>query len=1303
MATLVLAAAGKALGAAFLGSTGAILGQAAGALAGHALDQRLFGQTRTIEGRRLSDLSVQFSAEGAPLPLVYGRVRLAGQVIWATRFEEEVREETSGGKGGGGGGTRVRSYRYHASFAVALCQGPISHVGAIWADGKPLELTGVTWRLYKGEAGQPPDPLIAALQEATPAYRGTAYAVFERLPLEEFGDRLPQLTFEVVRAVEPLEEMVRAVTIIPGAGEFVYEPAEVTWTVRPGVSERANRHVSHAPSNWTASLDELQALCPNLEQVALVTAWFGDDLRAGHCTLRPKVETRGRQTRGATWAVAGLSGAVAEEVSRHEGLPAYGGTPSDASVVRAIRDLKARGLKVALYPFLLMDVPPGNGRPDPYGGAEQAPHPWRGRITGALAPGLDGSPDGTVAAGAEIAAFAGTAHAGQFSPSGDGVSYSGPGEWSYRRFVLHHAALAKAAGGVDAFLIGSEMRGLTRLCDAPGSFPFVEVLRQLAGQVRTLLPEAAITYAADWSEYGAYQREGGELRFPLDPLWADPQIDAVGIDAYFPLADQREDGDPDGHGDPYDIAALAGAVVGGEDHDWYYASEADRRAGQRSPISDGAHGKPWVYRAKDLKGWWSNPHVERVGGAEVGAPTVWVPQSKPIWLTELGVPAISRGANQPNVFFDAKSSESAWPRFSDGGRDDLIQRRALEAVIGRWSGWHPELASGDNPVSPLYGGPMVDPARIHLWAWDARPFPAFPTATDLWADGTNWRAGHWLNGRLGGLSLAGLVRAIAADFGLPSDLIRLGGLTGTLDGIALAGPVAPRDVLAPLIEAHGALAVDRGDALALLPAWSPAITELDAGAILAGDDTRPALSLRRSEMAELPAEVRIAARDATREHRRFVVSSRRIEGHGARVEELDLGATLDPALAAGLADRLLLRRWNEREEARLALPPGRLEPEPGDVVRLLADPLLGREEALDIRIDGVEEAQGRRLTGRVVRRPPPSAARAIGGEARPRSITATAGGVEAVILDLPPLPGDSAPQAPRLAVFGAPWPGAVDVYRWRDGLSPVRHARAESPALIGTLVNELPPGPVAVWDRGSRPVVEISGGTLSSASEEAVLSGANALAVLGGAGGLEVLQFAGSELVGPRRYRLSMLLRGQQGTEEAAGAPTPAGSRVVLIDDALLPLPLTLDEIGIGFFYAALPAGHALYSLARIDLSHTATARGLMPFAPVHGRARRLAGGEVRFEWIRRTRIGGDGWREGDVPLSEEREEYLAELLDAGGIARWSASVTSPLATLTAAQETAAFGGPQTLFRLRVRQLSASVGPGLAGLFELHP
>ncbi len=186
MATLVLSAAGQALGGAFGGALGAVLGQAAGAVAGTLIDQSLFGggSGRTVEGRRLADLDVQSSTEGASIPFVYGRVRLSGQVIWATRFEEVVSEERQGGKGGGGQKTTVRSYRYFGNFAVALCQGPIHHIGRVWADGKLLDLGQVTMRVYHGTADQLPDPLIAAKQGETPAYRNVAYAVFERLALE---------------------------------------------------------------------------------------------------------------------------------------------------------------------------------------------------------------------------------------------------------------------------------------------------------------------------------------------------------------------------------------------------------------------------------------------------------------------------------------------------------------------------------------------------------------------------------------------------------------------------------------------------------------------------------------------------------------------------------------------------------------------------------------------------------------------------------------------------------------------------------------------------------------------------------------------------------------------------------------------------------------------------------------------------------------------------------------------------------------------------------------------------------------
>ena len=107
---------------------------------------------------------------------------------------------------------------------------------------------------------------------------------------------------------------------------------------------------------------------------------------------------------------------------------------------------------------------------------------------------------------------------------------------------------------------------------------------------------------------------------------------------------------------------------------------AGRRSGRRSPTAP--HGKPWVFRTKDLRGWWENQHFNRPGGVESGAPTAWVPQSKPIVFTEAGCPAVDRGTNQPNVFFDPKSSESFLPHFSRGWRDDADPARLHRGDLG---------------------------------------------------------------------------------------------------------------------------------------------------------------------------------------------------------------------------------------------------------------------------------------------------------------------------------------------------------------------------------------------------------------------------------------------------------------------------------------------------------------------------------------------------------------------------------------------------------------------------------------------
>ena len=76
--------------------------------------------------------------------------------------------------------------------------------------------------------------------------------------------------------------------------------------------------------------------------------------------------------------------------------------------------------------------------------------------------------------------------------------------------VLHYADVSVKAGGVDAFLIGSELRGLTGLCDDNGAFPFVEALVRLARDVRAVVGRATkLTYAADWSEYFGHQPDDG--------------------------------------------------------------------------------------------------------------------------------------------------------------------------------------------------------------------------------------------------------------------------------------------------------------------------------------------------------------------------------------------------------------------------------------------------------------------------------------------------------------------------------------------------------------------------------------------------------------------------------------------------------------------------------------------------------------------------------------------------------------------------------------------------------------------------
>ena len=349
MATLVLQTAGEAVGSALGGPIGGMIGRVVGAASGAALDDGLFGGgagPRFVEGPRLTELGGLASTEGAPVPRVYGRARIGGTLIWATRPLEvantTVERTASGSKGGAGGRKTVRTaYSTYANVAVGLCAGEIALVRRIWADGTELDLTTLNLRVHTGSASQAADPLIVAKEGAddAPAYRGLAYVVFERLPLAAFGNRIPQFAFEVIRPVQGLGERIRAVCLIPGSTEFGLDPLAVSEDVGFGSTKPANRFQFQGASDVIASLDALQALCPRLARVSVVASWFGDDLRAGHCTVTPRVDAAAKVTTGEPWAVAGRTRATAAPVSRSGDSAAYGGTPSDAGLGRLVAEL----------------------------------------------------------------------------------------------------------------------------------------------------------------------------------------------------------------------------------------------------------------------------------------------------------------------------------------------------------------------------------------------------------------------------------------------------------------------------------------------------------------------------------------------------------------------------------------------------------------------------------------------------------------------------------------------------------------------------------------------------------------------------------------------------------------------------------------------------------------------------------------------------------------------------------------------------------------------------------------------------
>jgi hypothetical protein len=942
------------------------------------------------------------------------------------------------------------------------------------------------------------------------------------------------------------------------------------------------------------------------------------------------------------------------------------------------------------YPFILMDIQPGNGLADPWSGAPDQPAvPWRGRITLAVAPGRAGSADKSAAAADEVAAFFGQAEAGDFQVDGNTVRYNGPEEWSYRRFVLHYAHLCALSGGVDAFCIGSELRGLTQIRDAADGYPAVRALCALAEDVRAILgPEVAIGYAADWSEYFGHQPgdASGDVLFNLDPLWASPAIDFIGIDNYMPLSDWRDGtSHADGNaGSIYSLGYLTGNVAGGEGYDWYYADAAGREAQERLPITDGAYGEDWVFRYKDLVSWWSSPHVNRIAGVKLAGTTEWQPRSKPIWFTELGCPAVDKGTNQPNVFHDPKSSESFFPYFSDGSRDDFIQYRYLQAMFAHWND------PANNPPSDVYGGRMVDMSRAHVWAWDARPWPDFPVRLETWIDGANYECGHWLNGRASVAALSEVVAEICDRAGLRD--VSVADLYGAVTGYQIEAIESGRQSLQPLMLAYGFDSHAAGDALAFANRGGVVAAEIDPGACVARV-SGPAVELTRAPAAETADRITVGFVRADMDYLPGAVDASSPETAEPRASQTSLPIVFREEQAKGIAERALSEGRIARDTLACALPPSMLAITPGDLLK------VGGAGAGDLfRVDRIEEG-GARVLSAVRVEPGVHTAPVQEMSVRRAPVVAAQAPIDVVFLDLPLLTGDEDPVSPHLAVARSPWAGSVAVYSSDEDHGYAFDRELARPAVVGTLIDVLPAGTPGLW-MPAAVRVRLASGSLRSRGAAEVLNGANAAALrFGPAGDWEVLQFQDAELVAPREYRLTGLLRGQCGTDGVMPEQWPAGTDFILLDGAVGQLSLPASTRGLERHYRVGPSVRAYDDGSYVHFAETCMGVGLRPYRPTHFTARRRDDLGIELSWTRRTRLDGDSWLGRDVPLGEEEEAYLLRIWNGASLLR-EVETSTPGYVYSAGEQLEDEAGPAIAFE--VAQMSVRFGPGPFERIEFH-
>ncbi len=1190
MTTLFLSAVGGGFGGSLFGPVGRFVGSEVGTYFGSQIDNVMFGLGRTLfsSAQRLGDLNIQTATYGKVIPLVYGGIKISGNIIWSLPIKEVA--ETNNNLFAPVQSKISVSYSYYLTCAIAICAGVVNKLVNIYVNDKIIDRGAVKYRFYHGDEEQEADYLITEVEKQAPAYRGISYIVIEDFPLAEYNNRVPNFSFEVIGNVtSKVSDKITAVNITPGSGEFVYDTKVQSksrgfylgsnW-VNSAKLTRINQNSAQNIADAVVALDDMQDTLQKLQWVSVVVNWFCSDLNILHCDVYPAVEYKeGGRSVPEDWQVAGITREKARKITQVAEQPLYGGTVSDNALLRYLRELKKRGYKVLIYPMLLVDV---------------IGKPWRGEISGDVK---------------DLAVF--------FS--------------KYNKFILHYAKLTQ--GVVDGIVIGSELKGITQIVDN-NTYPAVTMLSKLAHSVRGFIGgDAIITYAANWDEYHSHNQY-----YYMDELWSSPDINVVGIDAYFPLTDspQKALG--------FSEEEIKKGWVSGEGYDYYYA-DYNKHKGKHNYTVGGAR---WAW--KNIKKWWEEDHYNP-GNSK----TNWRAKMKKVWFLEYGFPSVDGATNQPNVFVDRSAGSSGFPFFSNGNIDFTAQATAIEATIDYWK-----------------DSEMVE--NMFLWSWDARPFPEFPSLTDVWSDSDSWEFSHQIQGKLVFPRLGDVVADILRKGGYADGSFDCAQLKQLCLGFVLNKKYDVRSAVSLLQQAYHFDVLEHRDTLLFKHTVSGEVLEISQGDLVPVNGNALVVDIAK----DIPNKVEVIYLNKMNSYELSSVYAE-LQKEYTTTKTLFLPLVLHIHQAQSIAEKTLSCDLLSRTKYHFNIPLGIQKVSVSDIVKLNAN---GVEHL--IKVSNVD-CDGQLLYVSGVAYDPSNYG--LGSDLYLRYKTLQHVSTGRTIFEILDLPMNT--EGVSIVKNGEvlDWKGATLYICDDEGGDAQAIAGLYSDSICGVCSSLMPVGSSFVVDESSEVIVVLRGGQLESVRHEALLNSEENLALIGD----EIVQFRDAQLLGENQYKLSGFLRGRYSTEHLVEKHR-VGERFVLLNTLLASIPVSNNDIGQKKFYKAVSCG------AVDGDSHAFTYQNnyLKPFSVVNVTAeRRGDDNNIMINWVRRSRVDSDLRDYIDVPLMEEFERYQVDIYKGDNVIRTIDVKDATYVKYKHDDQMNDFQESPRMLKLAVFQMSAIVGRGV--------